>query len=90
MEWNFNEELSSVARQKREDGGTPETTYYVYDAEGQRVRKVTENTADPGDTPTKKCERIYVEGIEIYREYTGVHSGLERKTLHVMDRNNFV
>ena len=85
MEWNFKEELSAVARQRREDGGTPETTYYVYDAEGQRVRKVTENTAGPGDTPTKKCERIYVDGIEIYRDYTGNHPGLERKTLHIMD-----
>jgi len=85
MEWNFKEELSAVARQRRENGGTPETTYYVYDAEGRRVRKITENTAGPGDTPTKKCERIYVDGIEIYRDYTGNHPGLERKTLHIMD-----
>ncbi len=85
MTWNFKDELRSVARQRRTDGGTPETTYYVYDAAGQRIRKVTENTSDAGVLPTKKSERIYVSGIEIYRESTGNHAGLERKTLHVMD-----
>ncbi|ODA39376.1 SpvB/TcaC N-terminal domain-containing protein [Desulfosporosinus sp. BG] len=85
MQWNFQEELQAVVRQRRTDGGTPETTYYVYDAVGQRIRKVTENAAGAGNIPTKKNERIYVGGIEIYREYTGIHAGLERKTLHVMD-----
>lgn len=85
MNWNFKDELQSVARQKRIDGGTPETTYYVYDSSGQRIRKVTENAANPGVTPTKKCERIYLGGAEIYREQSGTNAGLERQTLHVMD-----
>jgi len=85
MEWNCKEELKAVVKQRKEDGGTPETTYYVYNADGQRVRKVTENAAEPGNTPSKRCERIYVAGIEVYREYTGVHAGLERKTLHLID-----
>ena len=49
------------------DGGTPETTYYVYDAGGQRVRKVTERP----NGATRKDERIYLGGFEIYREYDG-------------------
>ncbi|MEP6901374.1 MAG: SpvB/TcaC N-terminal domain-containing protein, partial [Actinomycetota bacterium] len=85
MNWNFKDELQTVAQQKRIDGGTPETTYYVYDSGGQRVRKITENTANPGITPTRKSERLYVGGVEIYREQSGVNSGLERKTLHIMD-----
>jgi RHS repeat-associated protein len=85
MEWNFKDELKAVAQQRRTDGGAPETTYYVYDAGGQRVRKVTENTADPGKTPAKKNERIYLGSVEVYREYTGSSAGLERWTLHVMD-----
>lgn len=85
MEWNFNDELQAVSRQLVTNGGTPETTYYVYDGEGQRVRKVTENQAAAGIEPTKKSERFYVGGIEIYREHSGTDSGLERTTLHIMD-----
>ncbi len=85
MEWNCKEELKAVAKQSRKDGGIPETTYYVYDSSGQRIRKVTENTSDPGNEPVKKNERIYLGDYEIYREYTGTNSGLERKTLHVKD-----
>ena len=62
--------------------GTPETTYYVYDAAGQRVRKVTER-----QNGARKNERIYLGGFEIYREYDGNGTSvtLERETLHVMD-----
>src|SRR5205085_4531850 len=41
MRWNFLDQLSATSRQVV-NAGTPETTYYVYDGAGQRVRKVTE------------------------------------------------
>jgi RHS repeat-associated protein len=85
MQWNFNDELHAVAKQKRTDGGTPETTYYTYDSTGQRVRKVTELTAAPGAVPVLKNERIYAGGTEVYREYQSGQVDLERKILHVMD-----
>jgi RHS repeat-associated protein len=85
MTWNFRDELQAVAQQRIVDGGTPETSFYVYDASGERVRKVTENSANAGIAPTKKCERIYVGHIEVYREHSGINSGLERKTFHVVD-----
>jgi RHS repeat-associated protein len=84
MEWNFKEELHASAKQKV-NNGTPETTYYVYDFDGQRVRKITENAADLNSNPSPKEERIYVGGIEIYKKLSGNHVGLERKTMHVMD-----
>ena len=67
--------------------GTPETTYYVYDAAGQRVRKVTERRVGRGRRRVTKDERIYLGGFEIYREYAGDGTAvtLERETLHVMD-----
>lgn len=46
--WNFKEELIKTIRQRRTDGGTPETTYYQYDGQGQRIRKITENAANAG------------------------------------------
>jgi RHS repeat-associated protein len=81
-EWNFKDELKAVARQVVcNDNNPPETTYYVYDANGQRVRKVTEVNGGG----SKKEERLYLGGIEIYKKHSGNHSGLERITLHVMD-----
>lgn len=81
MQWNFKDQLQAASQQVR-NGGTPETTYFVYDASGERVRKVTER-----QNGTLKNERIYLGGFEIYREYNGDGTTvtLERETLHVMD-----
>lgn len=57
-----------------------EKTYYVYDASGERVRKVTLDTSGG-----LKDERIYLGGLEIYKQHTGPGPHLERQTLHIMD-----
>src|SRR5205823_1497939 len=77
--------LHTTQRQVVNNGGTGERTYYVYDATGQRVRKVTERQATPGNEPRRKEERIYLGGFEIYRQYNGDGSivTLERETLHI-------
>ena len=87
MAWNFKEELLASAKQ-RVTNGTPETTYYVYDFDGQRVRKITENAAGGNNQPTLKEERLYVGGIEIFKQHSGNHPRLERQTLHVLDDKN--
>jgi RHS repeat-associated protein len=90
MAWDFHDQLC-VSQQQVTQHCTGERTYYVYDASGQRVRKVTKLAAQAGETPCKKNERMYLGGFEIYREYSGATSGseqtvrLERQTLHVMD-----
>ncbi|MFN8582676.1 MAG: hypothetical protein U0163_17080 [Gemmatimonadaceae bacterium] len=63
-------------------GHEPETTYYVYDASGQRVRKVTD-----WQNGSRKNDRIYLGGFEVCREFdaAGATAILERETLHVMD-----
>ncbi|MFN3533304.1 MAG: toxin TcdB middle/C-terminal domain-containing protein [Candidatus Brocadia sp.] len=88
MGWNFKEEIIKTIRQRRIDGGTPETTYYQYDGQGQRIRKITENQADAGDTPTKKEERIYTAGYELYKKHSGADAGLERISLSLMDEGH--
>lgn len=88
MGWNFKEELVKTVRQRRSDGGIPETTYYQYDGQGQRIRKITENQADPGDRPVKKEERIYVAGYELYKKHSGSHAGLNRISLSLMDEGH--
>jgi RHS repeat-associated protein len=87
MEWDFKDQLQATSKQVVNNGGTPETTYYVYDATGQRVRKVTQRQAAAGQTPTRMKERLYLGGFEIYREYEsdGVTASLKRETLHMTD-----
>ncbi|MFM2304159.1 MAG: hypothetical protein RLZZ135_1569 [Cyanobacteriota bacterium] len=86
MRWDFKDQLQATSQQVRNDGGTPEITYYVYDASGQRVRKVTEAQAAAGDAPKRMNERMYLGGFELYREYSSSDSVmLERETLHIMD-----
>ncbi len=85
MDWNFRDELQAVARQKITDGSIPETTYYVYDAKGQRVRKITDNACTDAATATPKNERLYLGTLEIYRVHSGKNKGLERTSLHVTE-----
>jgi RHS repeat-associated protein len=86
MQWDYRDQLHATSRQVVTNG-TPETTWYVYDSSGQRVRKVTDNSAASGQTPTRKSERIYLGGFEVYREYgaNGSTVTLERETLDIMD-----
>ncbi|MFE6155821.1 SpvB/TcaC N-terminal domain-containing protein [Streptomyces sp. NPDC057889] len=79
MRWDYKNQLSASAQQVVNDGA-PETTYYVYDADGKRTRKVTETQGG-----VLKSERRYLGGYEIYREYSGGTVALERETLHVLD-----
>jgi RHS repeat-associated protein len=93
LRWDFQDRLLMTQRQKVNDEDADgaqhhgERTWYVYDASGQRVRKVTDRGAAGGQTPTRMKERIYVGAFEIYREYgsAGEVVTLERETLHVMD-----
>ena len=73
MTWDFAERMQASSTQVFNDG-TAETTYYVYDASGQRVRKVTERQAATSQTATRMKERVYLGGFEIYREYDGTVS----------------
>jgi RHS repeat-associated protein len=80
MQWDFKDQLGATSRQVV-NAGTPETTYYVYGGGGQRARKITE-----GPNGSKKNERFYLSGFEIYREYSsGSAVVLSRETLYVMD-----
>jgi RHS repeat-associated protein len=72
MHWDFEDQLHHV------DLGGGGTAFYVYDADGQRVRKVWEKA------PNLIEEHIYLGVFEIYRRPQGA-ARLEREMLHVMD-----
>ncbi|MBL9135471.1 MAG: hypothetical protein JNK85_06365 [Verrucomicrobiales bacterium] len=86
VQWTFTDQLRSSSRQVVNDGA-PETTYYHYDAAGRRVRKITVRDTGTSETSPRLRERIYLGGVEVYREYGPAGDGiaLERETLHVMD-----
>ncbi|MEV4140817.1 SpvB/TcaC N-terminal domain-containing protein [Dactylosporangium sp. NPDC049742] len=86
MAWDHADRLRAVARQVVTDG-TPETTYYVYDAGGERVRAVTERSATGSSTPTRAAERRYLGGFEVHRSFGGDGSTvtLERESRHITD-----
>ncbi|WP_217646261.1 SpvB/TcaC N-terminal domain-containing protein [Halomonas korlensis] len=77
MHWDYKDQL------RQTDLGGSGAAYYVYDASGQRVRKIWEKS------PGRIEERIYLGGFEIFRRYGGPIGAntatLERETLHVMD-----
>ncbi len=77
MHWDYKDQLCQT------DLGGGGAAWYVYDASGQRVRKVVEKA--PGLTE----ERIYVGGFEIFRKHGGPIGAntatLERENLQLMD-----
>jgi RHS repeat-associated protein len=75
MAWDFEDQLQMV---DLSGGGK---AYYIYDAAGQRVRKVWEKSLGL----LEEC--IYLGGFEVYREHNGNGNTvtLERETLHIMD-----
>ncbi|MFL5415520.1 MAG: SpvB/TcaC N-terminal domain-containing protein, partial [Myxococcales bacterium] len=87
LQWSYKDQLQMIQRQKVNDDDADgvarhgERTWYVYDAAGQRVRKVTERANNGGLAD----ERIYLGGFEIYRRHAGADAGLVRETLHIMD-----
>ncbi len=84
MTWDEDDRLRSTTRQVV-NTGTPPTTFYVYGSGGERVRKVSIGQAAAGQTAVRQSERIYLGGIEIYREFAsdGTTVSLERETLPI-------
>ncbi|WP_444931019.1 SpvB/TcaC N-terminal domain-containing protein [Microbulbifer sp. SSSA002] len=82
--WNFKEKLVLSIRQKVLNG-TPETTYYQYAADGERIRKITELAAAPGQQAQQKEQRIYLGNYERYEKLSGQNNGLVRHSLSVTD-----
>jgi len=72
IEWDYKDRMSSA------DLGGGGKVYFVYDASGQRVRKVHEHNGSTIE------ERLYLGGFEVYRKWQGVLQ-VERETVHVMD-----
>ncbi|UKZ54352.1 hypothetical protein TrVGV298_008160 [Trichoderma virens] len=74
LSWNDDDRLDSFSTQNvgADNGNTPEMTWYVYDAEGTRVRKVTDRYRDNNDDQPRKSKDIrYLPMGDIFSSYTG-------------------
>jgi RHS repeat-associated protein len=71
--WDCNNRLSCSARQRVNDG-VPETTWYIYNEDGRRMRKVVARTVTDGGKVIKVQkikETIFLDSLEIYHTYNG-------------------
>ncbi len=87
IKWDYRDNISSATVIKR-SGEPDDVEYYVYDSDGERVRKIFERYRGNGIVEIE--EKIYLGGVEIKRIHTKNGSltsekKLERFTLHVMD-----
>lgn len=100
MVWNYRNNLAQVVVIDRSEDGQPnDAEYYVYGADGMRVRKVHERMLSAGENgqPAKVeiTEKIYLDGCEIKRirqregQAVGAPS-LERYTSHISDGENTI
>lgn len=62
LSWDWRDRLRATAKR---GGHRGPVTYYQYDTAGPRARKVTDS-----DRGHRRCERLYLEGCEIYREFS--------------------
>ncbi len=83
MDWNFKDELQHITITPLTANDNSQQAWYVYDAGGQRVRKIVvkHNVTE---------ERIYLGGIELFRRTRNNTPELERETLHVMDDKQII
>ncbi|MDD2635513.1 MAG: hypothetical protein PHW82_08445 [Bacteroidales bacterium] len=72
MVWDNKDQLVSA-------GNGTVTSYYNYDVQGERSRKIV---VKPGGIVE---ERYYIGGYEVYRKYISNSLDKERETVHIMD-----
>src|SRR5207249_2183795 len=68
--WDEHDRLVSTTRQVT-NAGVPETTYYGYDAAGNRQWKTTDKQANVPLEAVRRRSHIYLGNLEIDRRYSG-------------------
>ncbi|KAI0448402.1 65kDa B protein-domain-containing protein [Xylaria acuta] len=80
LTWDHDDRLRSFSTQRISADGsaTPETTWYVYDAQGERVRKITDRSAASGSPPRRSKETRYLPMRDVYTRFGGDGSSVVR------------
>lgn len=84
ISWNYRNNIASATIVEHNSKNDAE--YYIYDASGQRTRKVKETYNSSGDLVWTE-EKIYLGGVEIKRKFQGNSKTLKenRSSAHIMD-----
>lgn len=83
LRWDHRNQLRTATIIDRSAAGQPDDVeHYVYDAGGNRVRKVTDRLTAGG---VERTEKIYLDGCELLRRTRGGVSDLERSVALVGD-----
>ncbi|MFK8104118.1 MAG: SpvB/TcaC N-terminal domain-containing protein, partial [Saprospiraceae bacterium] len=89
INWNYHDQMASIDLIQR-DKQPNDSEYYVYDGNGQRIRKISERLMNGNQVEIE--EKIYLGSVEIKRIKTQVGGTttqtFERQTLQVMDDQN--
>lgn len=89
LRWNGRNQLAAAVVTPREAPATSDAEYYIYNGNGQRVRKRSEHY-EHGGNRVRIVEKVYLGAVEILRVSYRYASGAvdlveERYTLHGMD-----
>ncbi|UKZ56118.1 hypothetical protein TrVGV298_009946 [Trichoderma virens] len=74
LSWNHNDKLRSFSTQRvSKEDATPETTWYIYNARGDRTRKVTDGASrgDDASTVVRIKETRYLPMRDVFTTYHG-------------------
>ena len=92
MAWNYRNNLARAVFVLREDDHSNDAEYYVYGADGMRIRKVWERIVTLGETFEQDLievtEKIYLDGCEIKRVRRNGVVLLTQLTSHISDSVN--
>ncbi|KAF7586480.1 hypothetical protein BBP40_008805 [Aspergillus hancockii] len=75
LTWDYNNHLRSFSTQRVKKGGMPERTWYIYNSQGRRVRKVTVR-----NTGARLKETLCLPFCEISTTYAGDGVSVVRRT----------
>lgn len=86
FQWDHDRRLHSFSSQRSTPDTTPETTWYIYNARGERVRKVTNSSMSPNGplSPARLKETRYLPLRDVYTTYGGSNAR-EITTVSVSD-----
>lgn len=90
MGWNYRNNLShAVVVERPESEGPNDAEYYVYGADGMRIRKIgvrlVSGQPEGGPDQVEIAEKIYLDGCEIKRVHRNGELWLDRLSSHITD-----
>ena len=94
MTWNYRNNLARAVFVLRDDVHSNDAEYYVYSADGMRIRKLWRRVVRMGDDDLceqdqiQVTEKVYFDGCEIKRVYCNDTLLLDRLTSHITDGTN--